>query len=239
MHSHCATKSSKLFTVRGSQGMISSGILNSLAASEDLIIYLKSMHTANAKRPRDGPPSARRHSRSGAVIAPSNVGFAADEVSGLAQGLVADSVSHPHAGGRRGGQGAAGPGTGRRHRPREEREVDGRQVWQVAHPPPSPGAPERAGHHDHPGAARPRHHRRAAGGPEGRSRPMTVLIWLFLHPTAVAVCRRLTHRMANSMKSILLSFASLLALALLPFGSRPPKHSQWNHPRWSVRLAIS
>jgi Zn-dependent protease len=48
---------------------------------------------------------------------------------------------------------------------------------------------------------------------------MTVLIWLFLHPTAVAVCRRLTHRMANSMKSILLSFASLLALALLPFGS--------------------
>src|ERR1039458_9512156 len=197
------------------------------------------MHTANSKRPRDGPSSARRHSRSGAVIASSNVGFAADEVSGLAQGLVADSVSHPHAGGRRDGQRAAGAGTGRRHRPREEREVDGRQVWQVAHPPPSPGAPERAGHHDHPGAARPRHHRRAAGGPEGRSRPMTVLIWLFLHPTAVAVFRRLTHRMANSMKSILLSFASLLALALLPFGSRPPKHSQWNHPRWSVRLAIS
>ena len=109
------------------------------------------MHTANAKRPRGGPPSARRHSRSGAVIASSNVGFAADEVSGLAQGLVADSVSHPHAGGRRDGQRAAGAGTGRRHRPREEREVDGRQVWQVAHPPPSPGAPERAGYHHHQG----------------------------------------------------------------------------------------
>src|ERR1035441_5821395 len=67
------------------------------------------MHTANAKRPRGGPPSARRHSRSGAVIASSNVGFAADEVSGLAQGLVADSVSHPHAGGRRDGQRAAAP----------------------------------------------------------------------------------------------------------------------------------
>src|ERR1039458_933873 len=55
------------------------------------------MHTANAKRPRGGPPSARRHSRSGAVIASSNVGFAAD------------SVSDPHAGGRRDGQRAAAP----------------------------------------------------------------------------------------------------------------------------------
>ena len=37
-----------------------------------------------------------------------------------------------------------------------------RQVRQVANPPAIPGAPERAGHLDHQGDARPRHHRRAA-----------------------------------------------------------------------------
>ena len=41
---------------------------------------------------------------------------------------------------------AAGAGTGRRHRAREAREVDQRQVRQAAHPPDGAGAPERAGH---------------------------------------------------------------------------------------------
>ena len=57
-----------------------------------------------------------------------------------------DSVAHPQAGGRGDGQRAAGAGTGRRHRPREECGVYRRRS----------GAPERAG------TARPRHHRRAA-----------------------------------------------------------------------------
>ena len=35
-------------------------------------------------------------------------------------------------------------------------------VRQLAHPPAGPGAPERAGHSDDQGLARPRHHRRAA-----------------------------------------------------------------------------
>jgi len=38
---------------------------------------------------------------------------------------------------------------------REEREVDQRQIRQVAHPPAGPGTPERAGHHDHPGGCAP------------------------------------------------------------------------------------
>src|ERR1022692_149295 len=49
-----------------------------------------------------------------------------------------------------------------RHRAREEREGRiGVRSGQVAHPSKA-GAPERAGHLRHPGAARPRHHRRAA-----------------------------------------------------------------------------
>jgi hypothetical protein len=67
---------------------------------------------------------------------------------------------HPPAGGRGGGQRAAGAGTARR-----VKSAKSMGVWsgQLAHPPAAPGAPERAGHHDHQ-AARPRHHRAVLPG---------------------------------------------------------------------------
>ena len=67
------------------------------------------------------------------------------------------------AGGRGGRQRAAGAGTGGRHRPREERQVDGRAHGELAVAEAGAGAPERAGHHDDEGSARPRHHCRAPG----------------------------------------------------------------------------
>jgi hypothetical protein len=44
-------------------------------------------------------------------------------------------------------------------RPREEREVHRNSCRKLVVAPASPGAPEGAGHHDRPAAARPRHHR--------------------------------------------------------------------------------
>jgi hypothetical protein len=66
----------------------------------------------------------------------------------------------PEAGSRGGRQRATGAGTGRRHRPREERQVDGSAHGELAVAETGAGAPERAGHHDNEGPARPRHHRR-------------------------------------------------------------------------------
>jgi hypothetical protein len=72
---------------------------------------------------------------------------------------VCDSDGHPPAGRRGDGQRTAGAGTGRRHQARKEREGESASG-------PATGAPsgrrshrERAGHHDHPGPARQRHHR--------------------------------------------------------------------------------
>jgi len=63
----------------------------------------------------------------------------------------AKTTGAPPAGGHGDGQRAAGAGVGRRHRPREEREVDQRQVRRLAHPPAGAGAPEHAGHRDRKG----------------------------------------------------------------------------------------
>src|ERR1022692_419708 len=57
---------------------------------------------------------------------------------------------------------AAGAGVACRHRAREKREVDRRQVRQTGPPCGRRSRRERAGHHDHPGPARQRHQRRAA-----------------------------------------------------------------------------
>jgi len=79
-------------------------------------------------------------------------------VSSIAGSLASDTtwVSAPHRGGRSPSAVTSSRWrwTGRRHRPREEREVDRLQVRQVARPPAGAGAPGRAGHHDDQGAAR-------------------------------------------------------------------------------------
>src|ERR1035441_10532276 len=70
-------------------------------------------------------------------------------------------VGDPQAGGGGDRQWPAGAGTGRWHTAREERQVHRRARRELAVAEAGPGAPERPGHHDVEGTARPRHHRYA------------------------------------------------------------------------------
>src|ERR1022692_1128483 len=113
-----------------------------------------------------GPGRILRLVRPGAAAGPhqSHGERPARNPGGTGAGVVKhhrQNVRDPQAGGGGDRQRAAGARAGRWHPACEERQVHRRARGELAVAQAGAGAPERAGHHDNEGPARPRHHRRA------------------------------------------------------------------------------